>query len=140
MIQRVQSIYLFITALIYGFASILIPEWNFEGKDLILTYDESAISYIYLGLAIFALVIIFLFKNRKTQIRLIRLNILLNVILLGFFVYWFLSLPGGSDFNQLFSEKGIGILFPIISIVFLRMAGKAIKKDEDLVKSVNRFR
>lgn len=140
MIQRVQSIYLFITALIYGFASILIPEWNFEGKDLILNYDESAISYVYLGLAIFAIAIIFLFKNRKAQIRLIRINIILNVILLGFFAYWFLNLPGENDFSELFSEKGIGILFPIISIVFLSMASKAIKKDEDLVKSVNRFR
>lgn len=140
MIQRIQSIYLFIAALIYGFASILIPEWNFEGKDLILNYDESVISYIYLGLAIFAILIIFLFKNRKSQIRLININILLNVILLGFFAYWFLNLPGETDFNELLSEKGIGILFPIISIVFLRMASKAIKKDEDLVKSVNRFR
>jgi hypothetical protein len=38
------------------------------------------------------------------------------------------------------SEKGIGMLLPIISIVFIALANKAIKKDEDLVKSVDRLR
>ena len=38
------------------------------------------------------------------------------------------------------SEKGIGILLPIFSIVCLVLANKAIKKDEDLVKSVDRLR
>ncbi|SRR5690625_236140 len=140
MIQRIQSIYLLITALLYGVAAILIPEWDFKDVDLFLSYNESSISYIYLALAIFAMIIIFLFNNRKLQIQLIKLNIILNLVLLGFFVYWFLNLPGENSFADLFSEKGIGILFPIISIVFLRLAGKAVKKDEDLVKSVNRFR
>lgn len=140
MIQRIQSIYLFITALVYGIGSFLIPEWNFAGVDLAIGYDESLVSYAYLLLAIFAFIIIFLFRNRKLQTRLIRLNILMNLVLLGFFVYWFLNLPGEKDVQTFFSEKGIGILFPIISIVFLSMAGKAIQKDEDLVKSVDRFR
>lgn len=140
MIQRIQSIYLFITALVYGIASILIPEWDFGRKELLLEYDERAISFLYLGLAIFAMIIIFLYKDRILQIRLVRINIFLNLVLLGFFVYWFLNLPGEFNIQLLFSEKGIGILFPIISIVFLRLAGRAIKKDEDLVKSVNRFR
>jgi len=140
MIQRIQSIYLFITALVYGIASILIPEWDFGRKELLLEYDERAISFLYLGLAVFAMIIIFLYKDRILQIRLVRINIFLNLVLLGFFVYWFLNLPGEFNIQLLFSEKGIGILFPIISIVFLRLAGRAIKKDEDLVKSVNRFR
>jgi hypothetical protein len=38
------------------------------------------------------------------------------------------------------SEKGIGIFLPICVIVLLVMANKAIKKDEDLVKSVDRLR
>jgi len=65
-----------------------------------------------------------------------RLNILLNFILLGFFVYQSLNVSGEADV----SEKGIGILLPILSIVLLVLANKAIKKDEDLVKSVDRLR
>ena len=38
------------------------------------------------------------------------------------------------------SEKGIGMLIPVFSIVFLVLANRAIKKDEDLVKSVDRLR
>ncbi|PCI34935.1 MAG: hypothetical protein COB60_05295, partial [Flavobacteriaceae bacterium] len=62
--------------------------------------------------------------------------IILNFILLGLFVYRSLNLSGEANV----SEKGIGILLPIFSIVFLVLANKAIKKDEELVKSVDRLR
>ena len=61
---------------------------------------------------------------------------IIDFFLLGFFVYRWLSLSGES----FLSEKGIGMFVPIISIVFLSVANKAIKKDEDLVKSVDRLR
>lgn len=79
---------------------------------------------------------IVLFKNRKLQFVLNRLNIIFNLTLLGVFVYRLLTLSGEAQV----SEKGIGMFLPIISIVFLVMANKAIKKDEDLVKSVDRLR
>jgi ABC-type polysaccharide transport system permease subunit len=65
-----------------------------------------------------------------------RLNILLNFFLLGLFLYQSLNVSGETQV----SEKGIGIFLPIISIVLLALANKAIKKDEDLVKSVDRLR
>ena len=90
-----------------------------------------------LGLsAVLALVALFLFKNRKLQFVLGRLNIILNFVLLGFLVYCLLMLPGEMEI----AEKGIGDFVPILSIVFLVLANKAIKKDEDLVKSVDRLR
>jgi len=61
---------------------------------------------------------------------------ILNVILLGLFVYQSLNLSG----EILVSEKGIGMFLPIISIILLVFANKAIKKDEDLVKSADRIR
>jgi hypothetical protein len=76
------------------------------------------------------------FKKRQLQFVINRINIILNFLLLGVFVYRSLTLSG----ETLVSEKGIGVLLPIISIVFLVMANKAIKKDEDLVKSVDRLR
>ena len=65
-----------------------------------------------------------------------RLNIILNLILLGLFVFRSLNISGETDV----SEKGIGMLIPVLSIVLLALANKAIKKDEDLVKSVDRLR
>lgn len=140
MIQRIQTIYLFIATIIIGVGVYLIPAWNFEGAHLSIPYSVTNISYIYLILAALTLISIFLFKNRKRQLAVIRLDIILNIALLGFFVYWFLNLPGETDFSEIFSKKGIGMLTPLISIVLLNMAQKAIKKDEALVKSVDRIR
>ena len=86
--------------------------------------------------AALAFISILLFKNRQNQFVVNRLNILLNLFLLGFFVYRSLSLSGETEV----SEKGIGMLIPVFSIVFLVLANRAIKKDEDLVKSVDRLR
>ena len=61
---------------------------------------------------------------------------ILNFILIGLLVYHSLTLSGEATV----SEKGIGMFLPIFSIVFLALANKAIKKDEDLVKSVDRIR
>jgi hypothetical protein len=84
-------------------------------------------------LAVFS---VFQFKSRQTQFVVCRLNIILNLILLGLFVYRLLNLPGAFE-N---AEKGIGLILPVISIVLLVLANKAIKKDEALVKSVDRLR
>jgi hypothetical protein len=80
------------------------------------------------------------FKKRKNQFVMNRLNIILNLILLGLFIYRLLALSGEADPAKEVSEKGIGMLLPIVSIVFLGLANKAIKKDEDLVKSADRIR
>jgi hypothetical protein len=77
------------------------------------------------------------FKNRKQQFVFNRLSIILNLILLGLLIYRSLNVSGETP---TVSEKGIGMFLPIFSIVFLVLANKAIKKDEDLVKSVDRIR
>jgi hypothetical protein len=77
------------------------------------------------------------YKKRQNQFVMGRLNIILNLILLGLFVYRSLNLSGET---VTVSEKGIGMFLPIVTIVLLVLANKAIKKDEDLVKSVDRLR
>ncbi|NNK83439.1 MAG: DUF4293 family protein [Flavobacteriaceae bacterium] len=67
----------------------------------------------------------------------LKKNIKKKFILLGLFVYRILNTPGEATDV---SKNGVGILLPIFSIVFLVLANKAIKKDEDLVKSVDRLR
>ena len=47
-----------------------------------------------------------------------------------------LNSPGES----FISEKGVGVFAPVLSIVFLFMANKAIRRDEKLVKSADRLR
>lgn len=136
MIQRIQTVYLLLTAVLSGVVSMFLPYgMNSEGSAM-HAYQDPFVLGGFIVSAILALITIFLFKNRKLQFVLGRINILLNFILLGVFVYWSLTVSG----ETVVSEKGIGMSIPIISIVLLVMANKAIKKDENLVKSVDRLR
>ena len=135
MIQRIQSVYLLLVALLAAAAPIWIPLWETNGEAM-FAFDHPWIKYILIGAAVLAVLSLFRYKDRKQQFMLNRLNLLLNLILLGVFVYHSLNLSG----ETAVSEKGIGMLIPIFSIVLLVLANKAIKKDEDLVKSVDRLR
>ncbi|MCF6295963.1 MAG: DUF4293 domain-containing protein [Flavobacteriaceae bacterium] len=136
MLQRIQTIYLLISAGISGGLIFVFHLWTTINEIQFYAKDELLYLGLFLGSAALALIAIFMYKNRQTQFVLGRLNIILNFILLGLFVYRSLNLSGETDV----SEKGIGMLLPIFSIVFLVLANKAIKKDEDLVKSVDRLR
>lgn len=136
MVQRIQTIYLFIAALLSGVLIFFVSLWSNEAGDAVYVQQVMLALGMFLGSALLSLISIFLFKNRKLQFVLGRVNILLNFFLLGVFVYWTLTVPG----EMQISEKGIGMFIPVLSIVFLVLANKAIKKDEDLVKSVDRLR
>jgi peptidoglycan/LPS O-acetylase OafA/YrhL len=136
MIQRIQSIYLLIVVLLTAVAPFFLPIWSTEEGTSIFALDQYMVMTFFMASALLALLTIFMFKKRKLQFVLGRLNIILNFILLGFFVYWSLSVPG----EMQISEKGIGMLIPVLSIVFLVLANKAVKKDEALVKSADRLR
>jgi len=132
MIQRIQSVYLLIAGLVSAGLSNILP----TGHDII---GDFGTPFLFEGMVfsgVLSFLIIFVFKNRKLQFVLGRINILLNLILLSVFVYLSLTLSGEISI----SEKGIGQFIPIITIVLLVLANKAIKKDEQLVKSVDRLR
>lgn len=76
------------------------------------------------------------FKNRKLQVLLNNISIIINALLIGISSYWLINLSGGIDFP----EKGIEPIFPLIAIICLLIANTYIKKDEKLVKSVDRLR
>ena len=136
MIQRIQTLYLFLTVVISAGLIFVFHLWTNEVGVEIFAMDNYYYLGMFLGSALLAVISILSYKNRKFQFVLGRLNIILNFILLGVFVFQSLNLSGETHV----SEKGIGILLPIFSIVCLVLANKAIKKDEDLVKSVDRLR
>ncbi len=136
MLQRIQTVYLIISALIIGTLYVWFPTILNEANEVIITKNEPLVLGLIIGSVVLAFISILNFKKRQLQFVLNRLNIILSFVLLGVFVYRSLTLSG----ETFVSEKGIGVLLPIISIVFLVMANKAIKRDEDLVKSVDRLR
>lgn len=135
MLQRIQTLYLLMAAICSGILSSSTYLIILDGVVVGIT-DSLAYLLLFLGSALLSVISIFLYKSRQTQFVLGRLNIILNFILLGLFVYRLLNLPG----EPANSEKGIGLLLPVFSIVLLVLANKAIKKDELLVKSVDRLR
>ncbi len=136
MLQRIQTIYLLLAAGISAGLIFVFHLWITDGGVNVFAKEDMLYLGLFLGSAVLSLVAIFMYKNRKAQFVLGRLNIILNFILLGFFVYQSLNVSG----ETAVSEKGIGMLLPIVSIVLLALANKAIKKDEELVKSVDRLR
>ena len=137
MIQRIQTIYLILALVVTTVLPYCFPLWKMsDGHEF---YFLTNMPYTVLfGLSTtLSLMSILFYKKRQHQFVMNRLNIILNLILLGLFVYRSLNLSGETT---TVSEKGIGMLLPIVAIVFLVLANKAIKKDEDLVKSADRLR
>ncbi|MDX1365167.1 DUF4293 domain-containing protein [Arenibacter latericius] len=136
MIQRIQTVYLIVVILLGAVLPFFVNLWSDAAGNEIYADNAVFISIVFYGSAVLALMAILMYKNRKNQFVMNRLNMILNLFLLGFFVYRSLNLSGETSV----SEKGIGMLIPVFSIVFLVLANRAIKKDEDLVKSVDRLR
>ena len=144
MIQRIQSLYLLLAAvcsigLIYVFDLWINKAGSsYYALDLITNneFTLKIIPILFILSGVMSIVSVFMFKKRKNQFVINRLNILVNFILLGALIYHLLTLSGESQV----SEKGIGAFLPIVVVVLLAIANRAIKKDEDLVKSVDRLR
>ena len=133
---RVQTYYLIACFIISGVLPFAFPLWtNAAGKSFYFMIDMVYVTLFGLSTTLTLLSILSL-KKRQHQFVMGRLNIIFNLILLGLFVYRTLTASG----ETAISEKGVGMFLPIFSIVFLVLANKAIKKDEDLVKSVDRLR
>ena len=143
MLQRIQTIYLILTSLVSGGLIFVFSLWNTLKEQIFvlnLFFSEllmlRVIPIMFITSAVLSFVTIFLFKDRKLQFVLGRIIILINLFLLALLIYLSLTLPGEASV----SEKGIGMFLPILAILLLVLANKAIKKDEDLVKSVDRLR
>lgn len=135
MVQRIQSIFLFLVALVAGVFSNIFNLWK-DGTEWMQAHDYNLILALFISSGILALLTIFFFENRKRQLLLNIINIFMNIVLVGLLVYRLFTLPG----DGIESEKGIGLFLPLLSIILLWLANRFIIKDEKLVKSVDRIR
>ncbi len=129
MLQRIQTVWIFLAVL--GSVFLNITAQDFDVLGAYLTINVSTVILI-----LFGVLSIFSFKNRKRQILLNNISIIINALLIGLLAYWLLNLSGGISIP----EKGIEPVFPFLSIVCLLLANMYIRKDERLVKSVDRLR
>jgi hypothetical protein len=140
MLQRIQTVYLIIALIATGVLPFVLPLWVTKNDENYYFIRDLSFVLLFAFSTTLSIVSIMTYKKRKNQFVMGRLNIILNLILLGLFIIRLFNLSGETDPEKVVSEKGIGVFLPIVSIVFLSLANKAIKKDEDLVKSVDRLR
>jgi uncharacterized membrane protein YhaH (DUF805 family) len=100
-----------------------------------LTFVPMAI--LVLMMLVFIVYAISRYKQRLHQLKLVKICIFLNIILVAGI---FLNYPKLFTDSQIRMEIGSGAYFPLISLVLLVVANRYILKDEKLVRSADRLR
>lgn len=151
MIQRIQSIWLLVSALLMlglffiDVYSVTVPSSLDMPASTVNDFHKVVSiknNFLALGLCgascLLSLISIFLYKNRKQQISLTWINILLCIGLL-FWLY-----VGLNSFWANYPDNGghiwIGLFLPAITVFTLLLALRGIRKDEKLIKSLDRLR
>ncbi len=105
----------------------------FSGDTLV--FDGLPI-LVFIGIiVVLHLVIIFMYKKRIRQIRMLVFTIVLLLGLFGMFFYF--TYAGFTGAQVAFK---IPVAFPVIAVVLDYLAIRAIGKDEALVRSMDRIR
>ncbi|MEZ5017941.1 MAG: DUF4293 domain-containing protein [Flavipsychrobacter sp.] len=145
MIQRIQSVWLLLAALVN--AGLFYLSYY---KAIFLTNGEETVKYlratsylpslvVLIVITILPLVTIFRFKDRKKQSRMAVLSMIASI---GFHALAIMRIGNINNSEPLPSDGSyqIGFFLPTIAIIFLLLAIKGIRKDEKLVKSLDRLR
>lgn len=135
MIQRIQTIWLLLAA-VASFATLKLSFYS-GNKDNNLFEELTGSSHFLLlilsvAVGLLALITIFLFKNRKLQIRLNLLGIVLQLVVL---VIYFQQIKTYVQGNFTLTSA-LSFVIPI----FFILSWLGIRKDEKLIKSMDRLR
>jgi hypothetical protein len=144
MIQRVQTIWLFLAAFFSG-ALFIFPLYHYTlggaVEPIIMgAKNEYALLLLTALMTLLPLISIFMFKNRKRQKGLVWLSILSSAAFIAVMLMKIQNLKNAQipATNDNFALPGP--IIPVIAIVFLFLALSGIRKDDALVKSVDRLR
>jgi O-antigen ligase len=139
MIQRKQSLWLFIAAMLNGLLFIL-PIYVWGNPHVAVKSSEYIQLVLMAALAtILPLMSIFFFSNRGRQKGLVWLSIVAS---LGYFGLAVLQKQDLETKNPLIAYQYAipGILVTIIAVIFMIMALRGIRKDDKLIRSLDRLR
>ena len=152
MIQRIQTVYLLLSLTVIGMM-FFFPFTVFADADAVrYVFDFSGVhgvgtdemvtgtlpfQILLVMVAVINLVTIFLFRNRRLQMRLSVFNMLLMAGIL-ILASWYIFYTKGKMQAQVFYK--VTLLFPLVSIVLTWLAFRNILKDELLVRSADRIR
>ena len=139
MIQRIQSLYLLVSAISMS-ALFFLPLATSSGTDDSWFSDgrlDAGDMPFMAGAAVcvvISVLAIFLFAQRQRQLLMVRVAMLMMVILTGY---------AGLSMYQSAAEgisAGYGIVMPVIALLSGWLASKGIQKDEQTVRGMDRLR
>lgn len=164
MIQRIQTLYLLLAVIAVGLTFAFdFCQYSLEGSERQFIVDLFSVQemseegqgdvvgspsyqiWLLLLLGFLELDLIgalLLFKQRKIQVKLVHLSYLLEA---GTIVLLFFSMEDSVQVlpiekGSLLTSYGLGWLMPTAALAFSFLAARGIKKDEELVRSVDRLR
>jgi uncharacterized membrane protein len=145
MIQRVQSLWLFLAALANS-GVLLFDLYRahivVNGSDTLMSLrvnDKFHFLLMALVIIILPLVAIFMFKNRKRQRTLSVLSIIFSLSFVSTMIFR-VSKFSNEHPEATNGSYWIGSVLPVAAIVFLFLAIRGIAKDERLIRSQDRLR
>lgn len=162
MIQRKQTIFMFLTAILSGLLFFM-PLASFSDGDAVMSFTifgiENPIETISLSdtytwplvvlavlMTVLPLYTAFRYKKRELQVKLCRLEMLLNMVFIGVvFLYYEADIQSiisavEGDTYQMDWAYFIGMALPLVNLVLMVFAIRGVKKDIELLKSIDRLR
>ncbi len=157
MIQRIQSLYLFLASVAMSVLFFL-PIADFWGD---ISYQFSIFSFgdisvdasspfadafttpamaFVIVLVLLPLLAIFMFKNRKKQLMAVRVCLALIIAFLVLVFFYYIPTIEKEIVLQADYVSAKGMFFPLASLIFIILAQRGIIKDEKLIRSMDRIR
>ncbi len=158
MLQRIQSVYLFlafaglILTFFFPFASfysdLAYYRFSITGFHHIHPDPTPVFNWLFafplwlldLVTAVMLLTITFSYRDRIRQLKLLRISLLINIVFIALVFYYAEYLIEQKLGLSPHYRGSTGLYFPIAAVFFQILATRAIRKDETLVRSANRLR
>lgn len=143
MIQRIQSVYLFLASLsVFGqfglpYASGTPTEASALADGQINLFDNIGLLGLTVLGGLTSIIAIFLFKNRGLQMRIAGAAVFVSLLLIVLAAF---ICKQSYDASNGALHFGAGLALPVLSVVLNWLASRAIRKDDKLVKSMDRLR
>ncbi|MBN2633352.1 MAG: DUF4293 domain-containing protein [Bacteroidales bacterium] len=155
MFQRIQTLYLILTTILSGiFLNCHIIKFP-DGQKNILSIGSGGLSLtnstggketlyilllitiVVLGIFLISLTTVFLYRKRRTQMKLAAVCIVLSCILILASAYYYANVA--MNYEGSF-RPGFNILVGPLILILSWLSYRGIRKDEELVKSYDRLR
>lgn len=162
MIQRIQSVFLLVAAIIaivlvfipYGYVNTTDTQYLFNSLVLKYNYPDGHavvrvyyVAFTFLVCAALSLIALFSYKNRVRQTQIISINMIVYLVAL-LLVLWicpdvifkkYFAIIN-TNYEYEFAHKILFVILIAVEAVSLYLANRYIKKDEALVRSADRLR